>query len=332
MSPATPPEAERIPGTGAGAWQEPVRGGHPGPARLGLPGIEQLRGMLAGEGPDPPLARLIGMRVTAVTDAAVTFAMPLSRWLVGDSGTIGLGPLTIPADAAMATSILTQLPAWTPFTTTELSLRLLRPPPTEGMIHAEGRVIEQVPPIALADCTMRDDAGTLIAQGSTVCMILPRHSPRAPGPAPVTPDGDGDAPDPWQREPPPESAIEPPLHQLTGLAEHPDGSFTLPASRWFCAPPPGRVQGGVVALLADAAQFSAIRSRTPEGVSYSPIELKVNYLRPLISDGRTARAQATVAHLGRRSAVARADVYDADGRAIAVASGSGLLSAVAPAR
>jgi uncharacterized protein (TIGR00369 family) len=55
---------------------------------------------------------------------------------------------------------------------------------------------------------------------------------------------------------------------------------------------------------------------------FVPLELKLNYLRPLLCDGREAQAQATLVHGGRRTAVARAEVSDADGRTIAVASGS----------
>jgi uncharacterized protein (TIGR00369 family) len=121
----------------------------------------------------------------------------------------------------------------------------------------------------------------------------------------------------------------PPIHYLTGLsatsASPGEASFALPASPWFCAPPPGRVQGGVVALLADAALSGAVQTVTPVAISFSPVDLKLNYLRPLTSDSREARAQARLIHAGRRIAVASAEVLDADGRTIAVASGSGLL-------
>jgi len=104
-----------------------VRGGHPGPELLALSGIEQLRRTLAGEAPEAPLSRLTGMRLEAVGDGTVSFRMPLTGSLLDENGTIPPGPLTIPADAAMACAIMTRLPAWTPFTTSELALRVLRP-------------------------------------------------------------------------------------------------------------------------------------------------------------------------------------------------------------
>ncbi|HEY5427565.1 MAG TPA: PaaI family thioesterase, partial [Solirubrobacteraceae bacterium] len=103
-----------------------------------------------------------------------------------------------------------------------------------------------------------------------------------------------------------------------------EATFALPTTRWLCAPPPGRVQGGAVALLADAALRTAVQTAAPAGTAFVPIELKLNYLRPLPSDGREARAHAQLVHGGRGIAVARAEVTDADGRVIAIASGSAI--------
>ena len=75
-------------------------------------------------------------------------------------------------------------------------------------------------------------------------------------------------------------------------------------------------------MLADAAVTAAIRTGAPTGTTFVPIDLKVNYLRPLAGDGREARAHAKVVHGGRRIAVAGAEVFDPDGTPIAVATGS----------
>ena len=50
-----------------------------------------------------------------------------------------------------------------------------------------------------------------------------------------------------------------------------------------------------------------------------------NYLRPLASDGREAVTRGTVMHSGRRIAVANAEVRDADGKQIALATGSAMI-------
>jgi uncharacterized protein (TIGR00369 family) len=320
-------------------WRTQVRGGHPDPALAARPGIELLDSLLAGDTPAFPLARLTGMAPVTLRADCARYTMPLSPWLCADDGRIPLGVLAIPADAAMACAIIADLPANTTLTTSELALRQVRPAPPGGMLVTTAAVVDLTPTqptVALAEVTVADDAGTLIARGGSLCVILrfsadagtadggatgppgaSEGAAAAPGP------GTASGPDPWQR---PSAGAG--LSRLTGLAPRAiaagEAVVALPATRWLCAPPPGRVQGGAVAILAGAAIDAAMQSAAPAGHRFTAVELKLNYLRPLASDGREATAHATLVHAGRKTAVARAEVADADGRAIAVASGSAI--------
>jgi uncharacterized protein (TIGR00369 family) len=318
----------------AAPWRTPVRGGHPDASLAARPGVEFLRAMLAGETPAPPLSHLTGMRPVQLSADCAQFTMPVSPWLCGEDGRVPLGVLAIPADAAMACAIIAALPGQTAITTAELALRQLRPAPQEGMLVTTAAVVESArpgPPVAIAEVTVADEAGTLIARGGSLCVVLP-FSPQ---------DGDDDAwtghdaadldgPDPWQWP-----AADAGLSRLTGLTARAvapgEAAFALPATPWLCAPPPGRVQGGVVAMLAGAAIEATMQTAAPADSRFVPLELKLNYLRPLASDGREAIAHATLVHGGRRTAVARAEVVDADGRAVAVASGSAVAQPIGAA-
>jgi uncharacterized protein (TIGR00369 family) len=311
---------------GRGPWREPPRGGHPDARLAARPGADQLQAMLDGTTPAPPLSRLTGMRLVEFAPGTATFMLPLSPWLADATGAIPLGPLTMPADAAMACAIIAALPAGTGLTTSELGLRQVRPLRPGAAVVARGRMLDGGPPVALAEVTVTDEDGGLIAHGGSLCLTLP---------AVAAPEDGGDehaaeGPDPWERPLPPD-AVLPPLGRLTGLREVAAGggeaTFVLPTTRWLCAPPPGRVQGGAVATLADAAITAAIRSAEPGTVRFVPVELKLNLLRPLVSDGRDARAHGRLIHGGRRTAVASAEVLDADGRVMAVATGSAVAAA-----
>jgi uncharacterized protein (TIGR00369 family) len=166
-----------------------------------------------------------------------------------------------------------------------------------------------------------------------------------------------ETPDPWARQPQGEvvgqdqwdrlSGLEvmrtvlvgkqpaPPIATLTGLrltaVGEGEATFAMPASEWLTAPPPGRVQGGAIALLAETALGTAIQTTLPAGTALAPIDLKVNYLRPLASDGREAIGRGTVTHAGRRIAVANAEVRDADGKRVALATGSAMILPGRPA-
>jgi uncharacterized protein (TIGR00369 family) len=305
-------------------WQEPVRGGHPDAAHLALTGVEQLRAMMIGDAPAPPMSRLTGMRIVDAAEGTATFELPLSPWLRGPDGHPSTGLLTMPVDAAMACAIMSGLPPHVGLTTTELTLRQVRPAPLDGRLLARGHVIYPEGPLALADVSLRDEAGTLFAHGSSTCLIMHGGSPQDTTSAEM-----GGSPDPWERPAPawaPGDDAPAPVERLTGLhavtAGDGEATYALPATGWLCAPPPGRVQGGAVAMLAEAALTAAARTSTAPGTMFWPVELKLNYLRPLAADGREAHAHARVVNAGRRFVVAGAEVRDADDRLIAVASGS----------
>jgi uncharacterized protein (TIGR00369 family) len=329
-------------------WRTAVRGGHPEPALAAQPGIAFLNALLAGDTPAPPLARLTGMEAVTLRPDCAQYTMPVSPWLCADDGRVPLGVLAIPADAAMACAIIADLPADTTITTSELALRQLRPARPGGVLVTTAAMVDRTPahspPVVLAEVTVTDDTGALIARGGSLCLILPFSADaepasradgadradggdRASAGAGAGAAGQGAGPDPWERPDPDAS-----LSRLTGLTPTAiaagEAVVALPTTQWLCAPPPGRVQGGAVAMLAGAAIDAAMQTAAPDGQRFAALELKLNYLRPLASDGREATAHATLVHGGRRTAVARAEVFDADGRAIAVASGSAIAQSI----
>ena len=123
------------------------------------------------------------MRLIEVGPGTAMFELPLTDWLRTPQGAISIGPLVMPADAAMACAIQTTLPARTPFSTSELTLRLLAPARLGRRLRVQGRVILARQRIALAEGSLIDDEDQLIAHGSTLCLMQPEVAPPA-GPAP----------------------------------------------------------------------------------------------------------------------------------------------------
>ena len=120
-----------------------------------------------------------------------------------------------------------------------------------------------------------------------------------------------------------------PCCSLLGLrfVEAAEGSVTLtaPASLWFCTGF-GTFYGGVLSALADAAINAAVTTTLPPGASFGTLDLKVNFLRPVTPDGRDLVVRATVEQRGRTVAVSTARIDDADGRRVAMATGSAMIS------
>lgn len=92
------------------------------------------------------------------------------------------------------------------------------------------------------------------------------------------------------------------------------------ATRPDFANPLGTVHGGIAATLLDSVMGCAVQTTLPAGVGYTTLELKVNYIRAVRTDGQTLTATGTVIHAGRRTATAEGKVLDKDGKLIAHAT------------
>lgn len=82
--------------------------------------------------------------------------------------------------------------------------------------------------------------------------------------------------------------------------------------------PTGVVQGGILCTIADVAMATAFASTLEPGETFTTLELKTNFLRPVVED--TIRVTGRVLHRGRRTGMLEAVVVDSRDREIARAS------------
>jgi uncharacterized protein (TIGR00369 family) len=76
----------------------------------------------------------------------------------------------------------------------------------------------------------------------------------------------------------------------------------------------GVAHGGWAATLLDSAMGCAINTLQPAGRSFTTLELKINYTRPLRHEVGEVRCEATVIHAGSRTATADGRVLDSSGK------------------
>jgi uncharacterized protein (TIGR00369 family) len=89
--------------------------------------------------------------------------------------------------------------------------------------------------------------------------------------------------------------------------------------------PLGTVHGGVFATLLDSACGCAVHTMLPLGVFYTSLDLSVKFLRPVTVATGPITAEASVVHLGRRTALAEGRITDAAGKVYVTATSSCLL-------
>jgi uncharacterized protein (TIGR00369 family) len=330
---------------------------------VALSGLDLLRNLLEG-GLGPPIRYLFGLAPTSVEPGAVTFAMPVTDWLLFPQGVVSGATLGIVVDAPLGCAVQTALPPATPFTTAEISFKFLRTVvPRSGTLTAKGRLIHAGKTTGVSFAEVTDDAGRLVAVTSTRCALLPRVPvPRevveqALKNPPRLREPDWPSPHPYERpaagEVLPQEIWDgtdglgvlqaliagdlpaPPLAHFCGItpvqAAAGATTWTMPASEWLCAPIQGRLYGGAIAMLAGTAIDGTVQTTLPAGTAFAPVDLKVYFLRPVSPDGRDLVARGTVIHRGRSMAIGTSEVFDADGKKVAVATGSSVIMPGRPA-
>ena len=337
--------------------EEPARGSFAyleQPGLFALPAIDQLRLFIERRLPAPPLTHLSGLVVEEASAGATTWSMPASPWWQTAAGMFAGGALAFVADAALAGVVLTTLPIGTALLSSNLSMNFLAPagPESERLV-ARGTIIDIGRRQGLSEARVEDAKGRLLAHATSRCVLqpLPFEPPDPPEAFPRVESPTFDTPDPYLR--PVEGEIVPqttwdrvsgldlvqlwqkgeltasPNCALLGLrfVDVVEGSVTLaaPASLWFCNGF-GTFYGGVLSALADGAINTAVTTTLDPGTSFGTLDLNVNFLRPVTPDGRDLVARASVEQRGRTIAVSTARIDDADGKRVAIASGSAMIS------
>ena len=343
-------------------WQKPAKGGYPDRSFLALPGEGRMGAARRGLIPYSPMGYLTELEMTEGSRGHSTFSMPASPWFANSSGLISGGVLAVIGDAALGSVVHSDVGPGQGMTTAELSMSFLRPvvPKAGAAVTGSGQLIHRGRTLGISEAFLFDEDDELISHGTTRCSVFPPVDP-LPDPPEDRPALDQEPPgsdpnDPLRREVEGEvlpqeiferrSGIEilrgviagelprPPIYHLTGLclAEVADGAATveLPCSKWLSTSA-GTIQGGFTAMLAESAMGAAAFSTVDPGTAVASLDLKVNYLRPVFPDGEPIVARARIIHQGRTLAVTTVGITNAEGKQVALATGSSMFLPGRPA-
>jgi uncharacterized protein (TIGR00369 family) len=133
--------------------------------------LENARKMISGDVPPPPVGVLVGFRLVEIERGRSLFAMEATARHANPMGTLHGGILCDIADAAMGMAYASTLEEGESFTTLELKINFLRPV-KQARLTAEGVVVSRGKTVGLAECTVMDENGRLIAKASSTCITL----------------------------------------------------------------------------------------------------------------------------------------------------------------
>ncbi len=306
-----------------------------------------LRASIERALPDPPLSRLTGLRLSEAGLGMASAAMPASLWWQSGAGVFLAGTIAFVADLPLGCAVLTSAPPGVLVTSSELSVSFLRPATIRSQsIIGRARLIHSTRSLGLAEATIEDGRGRLLGHATSRCVMFPgsrtmlssrphRDASSLPDPYLREVEGDVYGQEYWDStagidvmRQTAAGLFRPPVFRLMGLrgvaASEGEMRMAMPISEWLCNAF-GVVYGGAMALLADAAMTLAAGSTVPAATAFSPLDMKIHFLRPVLPSDGELTASARVLHRGRTIAVVTCEIVDPQDRLVAQASGSVLI-------
>ena len=152
------------------SWEDPLATAK---TSRGLKGLDFLHKIIAGELPQPPIAKTLDYALLEAEEGRAVFGITPAEIHYNPIGMVHGGiPCTL-LDSAMGCAVHTTLPAGVGYTTLELKVNIIKAIGKDaGPLRAEARVIHAGRSTAVAEGRLVDAAGTLYAHATTTCMIL----------------------------------------------------------------------------------------------------------------------------------------------------------------
>ena len=132
--------------------------------------MQIIQEMIEGKRPYPPIAKLLGMRITGYCDGCTTMEIDIDERLYNPMGTLHGGVYCDLADAAMGISFFTTLANDEIFTTVDLNITYLKAVKT-GKLIAESKIIRRGKRLGYMECHITNEEGELVAKASSTCII-----------------------------------------------------------------------------------------------------------------------------------------------------------------
>jgi len=133
--------------------------------------LDLAKEMIEGTRLPAPIATLLGFRLAAVEDGRARVELTADERLANPMGTLHGGVMCDIADAAMGIAYASTLEEGESFTTLELKINFLRPVWRASLV-AEGSVVQRGRTVGLAECSITDEKGRLVAKATSTCLTL----------------------------------------------------------------------------------------------------------------------------------------------------------------
>ncbi len=136
-----------------------------------LSGLELLRAMGDGTLPNASIAETMGLLGLEVEDGRAVMRVRADGRHLNPLGGVHGGFAATVLDSVTGCAVHTRLPAGCAYGTVDLSVKMMRPVPRDQELRAEGVVTHLSGSLGVADATLRDADGQLLASASASFFI-----------------------------------------------------------------------------------------------------------------------------------------------------------------
>jgi uncharacterized protein (TIGR00369 family) len=141
---------------------------------IGVSSAEQLKAMIDGRLPRPPISGLLGFQLAEVRKGFAAFAGLPGPQHYNPIGSVHGGFGATLLDSCMGCAVHSSLDAGTGYTTLEFKVNFVRGMTDKtGPVRAEGTLLSGGRRAATAEGRVIDSSGRLLAHGTTTCLVMP---------------------------------------------------------------------------------------------------------------------------------------------------------------
>jgi len=138
-----------------------------------ISGLDYLKRIKDGTISPPPIALLVGYRISEVEEGRAVFMLEPAEYHYNPFSTVHGGIAATLLDTAMAAAVLSTLPTGQACSTLEIKVNYIRPVTQKsGLIRCTGKVIHVGSRIATASGKIFDGNEKLVAHGMSTCVIF----------------------------------------------------------------------------------------------------------------------------------------------------------------
>jgi uncharacterized protein (TIGR00369 family) len=152
------------------SWQDPLAWQ---PVAGIMDGRQALEAMVSGELPEPPIARTLGFERFEVGDGWVAVTLQAQEFHYNPIGVVHGGVIATLLDTATGCAVHSTLTAGEAYTSLDITVKFVRPMTLEsGLVRCEGRVMHRGGRTAVAEATLVDERGKLLAHATSTLILF----------------------------------------------------------------------------------------------------------------------------------------------------------------